>query len=127
MLTQYRKILKSKLTFLILIPIVLALLFSIGQRIYDQYQAKIELNRLVEQREILKKQKSDLENFVGYYNDKNNLEKEARIRLNVKKPGENVVVVLPQSTSTGKSGRLSSVSETKSLPNWKQWWYFFFQ
>ena len=127
MLTQYRKILKSKLTFLVLIPIVLALLFSIGQRIYYQYQARVEFNELAGQVEILKKQKDDLDNLVGYYNDKNNLEKEARIRLNVKKPGENVVIVLPQATSTGESSKLSSVSESKTLPNWKQWWYYFWQ
>lgn len=127
MLAYYRKILKSKLTFLVLIPIILALLFSISQRIYYQYQARTEFNELIGQVEILKKQKSDLESLIGYYNDKDNLEKEARIRLNVKKPGENVVIVLPRATSTGGSGKLSSVSEMKVLPNWQQWWYYFWQ
>ncbi len=127
MLTQYRKILKSKLTFLVLIPVVAALLFSIGQRVYYQYQARVELNELADQVEILKKQKSDLENLIGYYNNKSNLEKEARIRLNVKKPGENVIVVLSQATSTDALGKLSSAFEFKTLPNWKQWWYYFFQ
>ena len=126
MLTYYRKVLKSKLTFLVLVPIVAALLFSIGQRIYYQYQVRVGFNELADQVEILKKQKSDLESLIGYYNDKDNLEKEARIRLNVKKPGENVVVILPHATSTGDD-RISPVTESGNLPNWKQWWHYFFQ
>lgn len=127
MLTYYRKILKSKLTFLVLIPVLAALMFGAGQKIYSRYETGRVLAELDRQVEILKKQKSDLEDLVGYYGSESNLEKEARIRLNLKKPGEQVVIILPQATSSPESGVLKPPSEAGSLPNWERWWYYFFR
>ena len=127
-ITIYQKLLKSKIFFIFLIPILLALTVGIFQKLYYRYEVKRELDKLSAEIADLNKQKNDLNQLVDYYKNESNLEKEARVRLNLKKEGEKVVIILPQATSTNESGEeITRVSgNTDSLPNYKQWWYYFF-
>ena len=127
--TIYQKLLKSKIFFIFLIPILLALTVGIFQKLYYRYEVKGELDRLDVKIADLNKQKNDLNQLVDYYKNESNIEKEARVRLNLKKKGEKVVIILPQATSTGRTGEtISKVSaEILNLPNYLQWWYYFFK
>src|SRR3989344_2838925 len=120
----YKNLIKSKIFFIFLIPISLALVFGIFQNLYHRYQVKKDLGRLNTELISLNKQKEDLGKLLDYYNNSSNLEKEARIRLNYKKEGEKVVIILPQATSTNERGEIISESSvnTENLPNYKQWW-----
>ncbi|MDP3004320.1 MAG: hypothetical protein Q8N43_02330, partial [Candidatus Azambacteria bacterium] len=71
------------------------------------------------------KQKEDLNNLLDYYKNESNLENEARVRLNLKKEGEEVVIILPTATST-ENDKVSSRKDIENMPNYKQWWYYFF-
>src|SRR3989338_7473616 len=126
--TIYQKLLKSKIFFIFLIPILLALTVGIFQKLYYRYEIKGDLDKLNVEIADLNKQKNDLNQLVDYYKNESNLEKEARVRLNLKKEGEKVVIILPQATSTGESSEtISKVStDIGNLPNYKQWWYYFF-
>ncbi|OGD25354.1 hypothetical protein A2819_01405 [Candidatus Azambacteria bacterium RIFCSPHIGHO2_01_FULL_40_24] len=127
-ITIYQKLLKSKIFFIFLIPILLALTVGIFQKLYYRYEIKGDLDKLNVEIADLNKQKNDLNQLVDYYKNESNLEKEARVRLNLKKEGEKVVIILPQATSTGESSEtISKVStDIGNLPNYKQWWYYFF-
>ena len=126
-ITVYQKLLKSKIFFIFLIPILLALTVGIFQKLYYRYEVKGELDKLNAEIANLNKQKNDLNQLVDYYRNESNLEKEARVRLNLKKEGEKVVIILPQATSTnGNKEEITEVSENmENLPNYKQWWYYF--
>jgi len=124
-LTIYEKLIRSKIFFIFLIPIFLALLVGIFQQFYHRYQVKKELDVLKAEVTNYNKQKEDLNKLIDYYKNKSNLENEARVRLNLKKEGENVVIILPTATSTENSGTLSQ-KNIENLPNYKQWWYYFF-
>jgi len=124
-LTIYEKLIRSKIFFIFLIPIFLALLVGIFQQFYHRYQVKKELDVLKAEVANYNKQKEDLNKLIDYYKNKSNLENEARVRLNLKKEGENVVIILPTATSTENSGTLSQ-KNIENLPNYKQWWYYFF-
>ena len=125
--TIYQKLLKSKIFFIFLIPILLVLIVGIFQKLYYRYEIAGELNKLNAEISDLNKQKKDLNQLLNYYKNESNLEKEARVRLNLKKEGEKVVIILPQATSTGESDKIISKlsSDILSLPNYKQWWYYF--
>jgi len=127
--TIYQKLLKSKIFFIFLIPILLALVISIFQKLYYRYEIKGELDKLNTEIADLNKQKENLNQLVDYYKNESNLEKEARVRLNLKKEGEKVVIILPAATSTNESGEeITGVSgNMENLPNYKQWWYYFFK
>ena len=126
--TVYQKLLKSKIFFIFLIPILLALTVGIFQKLYYRYEVKGELDKLNAEIANLNKQKNDLSQLIDYYKNESNLEKEARVRLNLKKEGEKVVIILPQATSTDKNSETISQSfdDIGNLPNYKQWWYYFF-
>jgi len=124
-LTIYEKLIRSRIFFVFLIPISLALLVGIFQQFYYRYQVKKDLDRLDTEIANFNKQKEDLNNLLDYYKNESNLENEARVRLNLKKEGENVVIILPTATST-ESDKISSQRDIENMPNYKQWWHYFF-
>ncbi len=124
-LTIYEKLARSRIFFIFLIPIFLALLIGIFQQFYYRYQVKKDLNKLGMEIANFNKQKEDLNNLLDYYKNGSNLENEARVRLNLKKEGEEVVIILPTATST-ESDKVFSRKDIENLPNYKQWWYYFF-
>jgi len=127
-LTIYEKLVRSRIFFIFLIPISLALLIGIFQQFYYRYQVKKDLDKLDTEIANFNKQKEDLNNLLDYYKNESNLENEARVRLNLKKEGEEVVIILPTATSTEDNGAISKPSDydISNLPNYKQWWYYFF-
>ena len=127
-LTIYEKLVRSRIFFIFLIPIFMALLFGIFQQFYHRYKIKNNLDELNAEIANVKKQKEDLNKLIDYYKNESNLGNEARVRLNLKKEGEKVVIILPTSTSTDEGGGINSRSpETvENAPNYKQWWYYFF-
>ena len=129
-ITIYQKLIRSRIFFIFFTPILLALIVGIFQKLYYRYEIKGELGKLNVEIADLNKQKEDLNQLVDYYKNESNLEKEARVRLNLKKEGEKVVIILPQATSTNKNGETISSPETaeniENFPNYKQWWYYFF-
>ena len=124
-LTIYKKLIRSRIFFIFLIPIFLALLVGIFQQFYHRYQVKKDLGKLDTEIANFNKQKKDLNNLLEYYKNESNLENEARVRLNLKKVGEEVVIILPAATST-ESDKTSSQKDIENMPNYKQWWYYFF-
>lgn len=121
--TVYERLLKSRIFFIFLIPILLALLIGIFQQFYHRYQVKKDLNKLNTEIANFNKQKEDLNKLRDYYKNASNLENEARVRLNLKKEGEEVVIILPTATSTNEN-KISGGIE--NMPNYKQWWHYFF-
>lgn len=123
----YKNLIKSKIFFIFLIPIFLILVFGIFQNLYHRYQVKKDLDRLNAEIISLNKQKEDLGKLLDYYNNPSNLEKEARVRLNYKKEGEKVVVILPTATSSGDKIISAPSLNNENMSNYKQWWYYFFR
>ncbi|MDO8443645.1 MAG: septum formation initiator family protein [Candidatus Azambacteria bacterium] len=121
--TIYERLLKSRFFFIFLIPIFLALILGIFQQIFDRYQVQKKLNELNAEVANYKKQMDDLTKLIEYYQDPSNLENEARVRLNLKKEGEKVVIILPTATSTNEN---MTSENYENMPNYKQWWYYFF-
>lgn len=127
--TIYQKLIKSKIFFIFLIAVFLTLVTGIFQKIYYQYEARRELNKLNAELANLSNEKSGLNKLIDYYKNKSNVEKEARVRLNLKKEGEKVVIILPSATSTGGTGKSIFGPygvNLENLPNYKRWWYYFF-
>lgn len=124
----YKRLIKSKIFFIFLIPVSFVLIFGIFQNFYHRLQVKKDLDRLNAEIRSLNKQKEDLDKLLNYYNNPSNLEKEARIRLNYKKEGEKVVVILPTATTSSGGDETISASSLndENLSNYKQWWYYFF-
>ena len=110
--------------FLILILISMPLSKKIGQR----YQLNKEIDEFNKEIERMSSNNNDLKNLITYFESQEFTEEEARINLNLKKEGEEVVViknkdekVLQTKINTKNNNEL-----IKNQSNQIKWWNYFF-
>jgi cell division protein FtsB len=85
-------------------------------------QVDSEISRLTEQSTRLTQDNSQLSELIKYLDTPEYKEQEAREKLNLKKPGEEVVV-LPQDTD---AGQVASAQAAHNESNPKKWFNYFF-
>ncbi|OGZ36057.1 MAG: hypothetical protein A3I88_03295 [Candidatus Portnoybacteria bacterium RIFCSPLOWO2_12_FULL_39_9] len=131
-----RKLLGSKI-FLFLVALALIwLTLGVGRESYRKYQITKEINALRTEISKLEGDNQRLDNLIKYFQDPSYLEKEARIKLNLKKPGEKVVVAPEGSLAQAEQSVSEKTEEIQSFlssqprvetANWWKWWEYFFQ
>jgi len=123
---------------------LIGLIISVGRESYRKYQLTKEINRLKSEIERLENKDQNLADLLEYFEDESYLEKEARLKLNLQKPGEKLVIISKdqqgQSGQTEQSCLDCSVEQGKGIPEetgllggkqqaetnfWKWWEYFF--
>jgi cell division protein FtsB len=141
-----KKVLTSKL-FLVFVLIGLSILvFQLVKITEHKYKLKSELEPLNKEIEQIKQEKKELSESFDYFKSQSYAEKEARAKLNLKKEGEEVIIVSPQE-GRGEEESLSADIEqlalnkdlenknaAKKLPEEKNnnsskvlvWWNYFF-
>jgi len=112
----------KKVLFLVVIVLSAIIINSLVRSIYDLWKkqdlvvrAKIELEKQKEENQRLKSQLS----VVG--NDEF-IEKEARNKLFLVKPGEQEVIIPKELLDASNSAQ----PKPDNTPNWKKWWNLFF-
>lgn len=112
----------------LLIALILAILVAIGygRAYYQDYKIRQEINALQDEVKRLEHKKLESMEILKYVTSDAFVEEKARTELNLKKPGENVMVVTnpevetpPLFTGEGK-GEVSPL-----LNNPIKWWYYF--
>ena len=101
---------------------------ELAQAIRREYKINQEINALKEEITSYSKENNDLEKMMEYYNTLSYKEKEARLKLNLQKPGEKTILVDSPDEETPdmeikKEIKSSLVGET----NIKKWWNYFFE
>ena len=116
-------IFKSKLLLLIIIPVLgwLSLSF-IKIKIHEDIVNK-EVGSLETKISNLESNNNSLEKFVQYMTQSSFLEKEARLKLNYKAPGENVVFVYPDE-NIKSSVSVNFHNQLAQMPNYLKWAYY---
>jgi len=81
-----------------------------------------EVNNLNQKIAETERELSELKELGDYFRSSAYLEREARLKLNYKKPGENVVFVYRnQSLLQNPAGNGNSTKPSPTLPNWQKW------
>jgi len=123
-----KKLLSSKVFLFFIVLALIGLVISLGQESYRKYQLTKEIDGLKSEIERLEGKNQQMADLMEYFQEGSYLEKEARLKLNLKKPGEKVVVI---SQPAGAEVDERIVVETeKEVSNettnfWKWWEYFF--
>jgi len=93
-----------------------------------------DINVLEEQINSLESKNQELAGLIDYFKSLDFVEKEARTKLNLRKPGEQIIIVPKPETASSASPALltdnvSSIvtPETKTLTNPERWWQYFFK
>lgn len=115
-----QSLLKSKFITVILFVIVSAVGLLTIQLYLQKKEVDSEVKRLSDKAASLQKDSQELSELIKYLNTPEYQEREAREKLNLKKPGEEVVV-LPEHTD----GLVASAS-TNTESNPKKWFNYFF-
>jgi cell division protein FtsL len=106
---------------------------------HKRYQMAREIDNIQKEIEQLKKDNQTLSVLINSFNNPSYLEKEAKRRLNLRKEGEEVVILPQQNIATTSMENGVSVdennnqriaeknkTESKEEPNFWKWWKYFF-
>ncbi|MFH1253553.1 MAG: septum formation initiator family protein [Candidatus Uhrbacteria bacterium] len=122
---------------LINLVILFFLVFSFGREFARNWEIQKEIGDLEARAETLKAQHMEIEQLVSLTQTEAFLEKEARLKLGMNKPGEQIVVISGTAdkaavslNSEAVNGQLSDEDLINSSPvaiaNPQKWWYYFF-
>lgn len=119
------KFTSSKFFIFILILILIGVITAVTKESYRKYQISKETAGFKEEIESLKKENELLSNILDYLNSEKSLEKEARLKLNLLKEGEKLVIITPDKKTDSENQSLKDIQETQSS-NFKKWREYLF-
>jgi len=134
-----RKMLGSKVFLFLIFIILIVLAINLVQESYKKYQLKKEISELKLEIDRLEGSKQQLSNLMEYFKNDSYLEQEARVKLNLKKPGEKVVIlshdsVIDDNVKVIQSKALEIVNQeiesedvNLEIANYWKWWEYFFK
>lgn len=114
---------RTQVVYLSIIILGLVLSFSLIRNLYNSYQNYQILASTQSKLTKLQQENADLKTNLSQVNDPSYIEREARERLGLVKPGE-VVVILPPPGSAEATQATTSANLPR--PVWRQWLGLFF-
>ena len=109
----------NKFLIFFLILALIGLVVAVSKESYRRYQIDKEAADLKKEIAFLEEKNESLTRFLDYFNSDKFLEKEARLKLNLLKEGEKLVIISP-----GKEADLENRSEDiqeNKISNFKKW------
>ena len=101
---------------------VIYLIFVVGKTVYQNYQIQQEILGLKNDITNLAQANKDLSAQILYYQSPSYQERIGREKLNLQKPGEKVIVILPEAKA-----KVVKEDPYVKLTNPQKWWLFFFK
>jgi cell division protein FtsB len=132
-----KRLFGSKVFLFLISLILITLAVNVGRESYRKYQLTQEINRLKLEIERIEGKNEQLANLMEYFKEESYLEKEARLKLNLKKPGEKVVILSKESASDidaevseggdvlSENDMVNNLNNPETANYWKWWEYFF--
>lgn len=119
------KFLQSK-GFVIILTIVFILVFvALSRESYRYFKVNQEIKDLEQKIEELKERNEELSKMENYFQSKDFIEREARVKLNLTKPGEKLIIIKKaENVQEQESGGEEGVEKTINI---QKWWNYFFE
>lgn len=122
--TKFWSIVTSRIFFIIAGLALLGVSTGIVKSVVRRVEVEREISALKNDIRSLEGKNEDLARLINYFQTPEFKEREARLRLGLQKPGENVVVI-PRLGENGP-GATNTPTEPIFVPNWKKWVNYFF-
>jgi cell division protein FtsB len=125
--STFKRFFLSCLFIIIILAFIGLILFGYARTYYRNYKVKEEIASLQSEVKQLEKKKFQSMELLNYVTSDSFVEEKARTELNLKKAGENVIV-LPNLASSSHEKLQKNISQEASLqdlPNPIKWWYYF--
>ncbi|MFA5358913.1 MAG: septum formation initiator family protein [Patescibacteria group bacterium] len=119
-----RRILTSKWFLVVCLLFLIFLSYSFIREFSRRYYLQKQVNALEEQVNKIEKENQEFSQLIEYFDTQNFTEEEARVKMGLKKPGEEVVVI----NQSGKNEVNNQEQDGfAGLSNPSKWWYYFFK
>ena len=114
----------SKFFLIFCVVIFLIILFGLANGTIKNYRVDSEITGLQKEIQIMENQNQDFVKLVSFLKSESFIEQEAKLKLGLKKPGENLVVI-PQNDQLVDPESIKTDSQLLSNP--AKWWEYFFE
>lgn len=123
-----KRALSSKLFLFLGIIILGFLIFSFGKKFLESREIDKEIREAGEEIARLETKNNELKDFLDFLNTDAFLEQEARLKFNLQKPGESVVIIpdVGERIKDDKN-KVEMIADDRMLSNPKKWWNYFFK
>lgn len=121
-----RRFFTSRLFLVVIFGMIGLIIFGSIRTYYQDYKVKQEIASLQNEVNNLQKKKFQSMELLEYITSDAFVEEKARTELNLKKPGEHVLII-PASPKHAEQKQLAlnSSDSGQSLSNPIKWWYYF--
>ncbi len=97
-------------------------LFKVGKELIKRHAINREISDLNEQLVAVSQEKDKLKDLISYLETDKYVEEQARLQLNLSKPGEKRIDL----TSNQNNQVAEIASSEEDLANWRKWFNYFF-
>ncbi len=121
-----RRFFGSRLFLVLVILAIVLIVFGYARTYYQDYKVKQEIENLQKEVDNLQKKKFQSMELLKYVTSDAFVEEKARTELNLKKPGEKVLII-PSMTENvhEKTFDQSTLESGQKISNSLKWWYYF--
>ena len=116
-------LLYSKPFTILLVVILILTIVALGREGYRYFRISQETKDLQKKISDLEKSNKELVEMKKYLESEESLEKEARLKLNLTKLGEKLIII---KTSEGRNDEQKQPPAAKKISNIQLWWEYFF-
>jgi len=113
----------SKFFLFFCVAIFFAILFGVAKGTIKNYKVDSEVQDLQKEISNLERQNQEFNQLISYLKSENFIEQEAKLKLGLKKSGENLVVI-PQAETVNQT---EEENRNQQLSNPAKWWAYFFK
>lgn len=128
--TFWRRILYSQLVIVVGIGFIVMFSIGISKRMVRQHQLDKEVSGLNREIARLEKSNQEFNRLLTYLNSNDFLEEEARMKLGLKKEGEQVAIINDKlKTEKPKKEiqtKIYQPAQPRQKGNSEKWWFYFF-
>lgn len=125
---MFNKLIFNQFSYFIIGVLILSfILFPLSKKMTKQYRLNQEIEELNQEINRLEGHNNDFKNIITYLESDEFAEEEARTNLNLKKPGEDVVVIKTKDENVKDDISINKTQNLKNIKNPENWWNYFFK
>lgn len=122
--STFERVLLSRWFLLALLIVVVIVAVGYARAYYADYQVRAQITALEKEVQNLQKKKFNSLELLERAKTENFLEEKAKTELNLKKPGENVLII-PEIRTRAETDMPNQPVDEERLSNPLKWWYYF--
>lgn len=120
--TFWGRFYNSNVFIIILSLFLIFSLFKVGKELIKRHAINQEISDLNKQLTAVSQEKDKLKDLISYLETDKYVEEQARLQLNLSKPGEKRIDL-----TSDRNNQVTEISNTEEdLANWRKWFNYFF-